>query len=59
MPPVPFELAVSESCALGREQESESSADSNACCGGADDVEDVVGVGQDGDVAAVDVVGRG
>src|SRR5271170_771600 len=41
------------------EQGLRKSAGSDACCGGADDVEDVVGVGEHGDVAAVDVVGGG
>src|SRR5580700_5148438 len=34
-------------------------ADSDACCGGTDDVEDVVGLGQHGAVAAVELVGGG
>src|SRR5258708_28969586 len=38
---------------------SESGAGSDSSCGCPDDVEDEVGVGEHGDVAAVDVVGGG
>src|ERR1700685_3297120 len=55
-----FDLAASEPCPPGAgSRGSESGAGSDACSGGADDVEDEVGVRQHGDVAAVDVVGGG
>src|SRR5580704_4067333 len=55
-----FDLAASEPCSPGRgSRGSESGAGSDACCGGADDVEDVVGLGQHGAVAAVELVGGG
>src|ERR1700728_390266 len=55
-----FDLAAAEPCPPGAgSRGSESGAGSGACRGGADDVEDEVGVRQHGDVAAVDVVGGG
>src|SRR6202167_700084 len=53
-----FDLAASEPCPPGAgSRDSESGAGSDACCGGADDVEDEVGVRQHGDGAAGALVG--
>src|ERR1700735_4328803 len=46
-------------CSPRKEQGLRKGASSDSSCGGADDVEDVVGVGEHGDVAAIDVVGGG
>src|SRR3984957_9124806 len=55
----PCDLALSEPCSLGRRAGLRKGAGSDGCCGGADDVEDVVGLGQHGAVAAVGLVGGG
>src|SRR5258708_32857119 len=53
-------LALSEPRSpRSRSRGSESGAGSDSSCGCPDDVEDAVGVGAHGDVAAVDVVGGG
>src|SRR5579862_4357943 len=55
-----LELAPSELLlAPVEEQGLRKGAGSDACCGRADDVEDEAGLGEHGDVAAVDVVGGG
>src|ERR1700683_186887 len=54
-----FDLAASGPCPPGRRAGPGKGAGSDSCCGGADDVEDVVGLGQHGAVAAVELVGGG
>src|SRR5580698_9634978 len=54
------EVAFSEPCSpRAVEQGLRKGAGSDACCGGADDVEDAAGLGQHRDVAAVEFVGGG
>src|ERR1700731_3427352 len=55
-----LELAPSEPCSpRSGSRGPERDSGSDACCGGPDDVEDEAGLGEHGDVAAVDVVGGG
>src|SRR5271154_2191896 len=54
-----FDLAASEPCPPGRGAGPRKDAGLDGCCGGADDVEDVVGLGQHGAVTAVELVGGG
>src|ERR1700729_2956649 len=53
------ELAASVPCSPGRRAGTQKAAISDARSGGADDVEDVAGLGQHGAVAAVELLGGG